>query len=556
MAKQDRRLLRAAAYTAALIAAAVFCRRIPYLSGNALLGQLANYLRVFLYLGLFALWGVSARHRVMQAQVRRCLVLVAALMVFWLTVRELRWHLVRSADVQRWLWYLYYVPLLLIPLLALPVSMSLGKPERYRLPRWTSALYLIAAALIALVLTNDLHGWMFAFPAQSGMQTNLDYRYGPLYYVVSGFVLLCALSALAFMLTKCRVPRTGTILWLPLLPFAAAVVYAVLYFLRVPFVVNALGDLAVVFCLSFTAFFECCIDCGLIRSNTRYFDLFRAFAGSSAQITDEDYAVRYAARGAEPIPRETMIAAQDAPVILAEGKRLHNMPVNGGHMVWTEDISELLALRRTLEERQEELQERNDFLQLEYEKEKEHRLVVEQNRLYDLLRSKTQPQLDRIKLLTAQYQAARDPDEKRRILARIVVLGSFIKRRKDFVLSMDSAPALPESKLSSALDESFRSLALCGVRGGYLVRTGRETLPGEVLTRAYDFFECVLEALPETARFLNVSVAVSAGQLRCCVTADAPGDAAAVRLRFPDAQILREEDGGAYRLTLEGGAAV
>ena len=266
--------------------------------------------------------------------------------------------------------------------------------------------------------------------------------------------------------------------------------------------------------------------------------------------------MRYAARGAEPIPRETMIAAQDAPVILAEGKRLHNMPVNGGHMVWTEDISELLESRRTLEERREELHDRNAFLQLEYEKEKEHRLVMEQNRLYDLLRSRTQPQLDRINRLTEAYGAAEDPAEKRSILARIVVLGSFIKRRKDFVLSVDSAPTLPESKLTSALDESFRSLALCGVHGGYLVRTGRETLPGEMLTLAYDFFECVLEAVLDDAQFLNVSVGGPAGALRCCVRTDVPGDSAAVLERFPGARLLTEEDGAEYRLPLEGGAAL
>lgn len=556
MVKRDQRLVRVAGYTAALVAIAVLCRRIPYLTDNTVLAKASDYLRIFLYLGLFALWGVSVQQRVMQTQVRRCLVAVAVLMTSWLFVRELRWHLVLNADVQRWLWYLYYIPLLLIPLLALLVAMSLGAPESYRLPRRTSLLALLAAALIALVLTNDLHQWMFAFPNREAMRSSLNYSYGPVYYVVTAFDLACALAALLHMLAKCRVPRTKKILWLPLIPFGIAIVYTVLYALRVPFVVNALGDLAVFDCLIFTAFFECCIDCGLIRSNTRYFDLFRAFVGSSAQITDDSYTVRYAARGAEPIPRETMIAAEAAPCILENGKRLHSMPVNGGHMVWIEDISELLKLRRTLEERREELHDRNAFLQLEYEKEKEHRLVMEQNRLYDLLRSRTQPQMDRINRLTEAYGAAEDPAEKRSILARIVVLGSFIKRRKDFVLSVDSAPTLPESKLTSALDESFRSLALCGVHGGYLVRTGRETLPGETLTLAYDFFECVLEAVLDDARFLNVSVGGPVGALRCCVRTDVAGDSAAVLERFPGARLLTEEDGAEYRLPLEGGAAL
>ncbi len=542
--------------TAAVIAAAVLCRRIALTTGSdsLFLDRLANFTRIFLYLGLFAVWGVSVRRRVMQTQVRRYLIAVAVLMEFWLTVREFRWHLVVNADVRRFLWYLYYVPLLLIPLLALLVSMSLGRGEAYRLPKRTTLLYVPTAALILLVLTNDLHRRVFAFPEGTASQAALDYRYGAAYYVVFAWGILCSLAAFAVMLVKCRVPRSKRFLRLPSVPFGIAVAYAALYLARVPFVVNALGDLAVVDCLVFTAFFESCIRCGLIQSNTRYFDLFRASVGVSAQITDRDYAVRYAASGAAPFPRDAMLAAETAPVTLPEGMRLHNMPVNGGHVVWTEDISELLAVQEELEDRQEELRDRNGFLQYSYEKEKEHRLVVEQNRLYDLLQDKTQPQLDRIGELTERCRTETDADEKRRILARIVVLGSYIKRRRDFVLSMDSSPVLAEGKLANALSESLRSLELLDIRGGCLVRTGREYLDGETLTLAYDFFERVAESVWDAARYLNVGVCVAEGTLRCAVMTDRAGDDTELRRAFPQLRVERDGDGGAsYLLPLEGG---
>ena len=65
--------------------------------------------------------------------------------------------------------------------------------------------------------------------------------------------------------------------------------------------------------------------------------------------------------------------------------------------------SELLA---------DELADRNEILRYEYKREAKRRKVEEQNRLYDLLRSTTQTQIDRIAELTKEYRriSSTDPD--------------------------------------------------------------------------------------------------------------------------------------------------
>lgn len=168
MIKQNRVFLRTAAAALGVVAAAVLCRLVAQTTELPYADKLANFVRFFLYFGLFAVWGASVQRRVIQTGVRRILVAVALLMIFWLTVRELRWHLVPGADLRRWLWYFYYLPLLLIPPLAFLASMSLGRPERYRLPRAVALLFVPSLLLIALALTNDLHQWMFRFPGGRG----------------------------------------------------------------------------------------------------------------------------------------------------------------------------------------------------------------------------------------------------------------------------------------------------------------------------------------------------------------------------------------------------
>ena len=554
MTRQHQKALYRAAAVAGLILAAYFCRKFAYVTADPVAEQLANFTRIFIYLGLFAAWGIRAFRRVMQTQVRRYLVAVAVLMVFWLAVRELRWHFVLYETARRYLWYAYYIPLLCIPLIALLVSMSLNRAESYRLPRRTGVLYLVTLAWIALVFTNDLHRLVFVFP--DGMPAGEDnYRYGVGFYLISAWSVLCALAGFVTMLRRSSVVQRSRVHYLPGIPFGVAIVYFVLYAVRQPLVMALFDDLAVTDCLLFALFFESCIRCGLIQSNALYADLFKASVGVGVQILDGEYAPVNAGRSARPLPVETMRRAEDKPLILPDGQRVHNMRIRGGHAVWTEDISELLRLQEELEDIHETLTEHNEFLQYSYARDKEHTTVAEQNRLYDLLESKTTRQINEIHRLTLAYGKTEGQEERRQILERIVILGTYVKRYKDFVLTLESAPVVPESMLAGAFDESFRALALYGIRGGSLVRTERGTLSGDELTQAYDFFEDVMEASLAAAQHLSVRVCPVEGVLRINVLTDRGVPAEALAAAYPGMICRVEEDGTEYVLPLKGGAA-
>ena len=164
----------------AIIAAAVLRQLGFYV--NEQLDLLFTILRGSIYIVFFAAWGVSTRNRIIQPQVRRYLTAIAALMVFWLTVRTIKYSLDEAAWLMRHLWYLYYLPMLFIPFLAVFVALSLGKPENYRLPKWTALLYIPTFALLLMVLTNDLHQLVFVFPADAVVWMD-DYHYAIVYCI-------------------------------------------------------------------------------------------------------------------------------------------------------------------------------------------------------------------------------------------------------------------------------------------------------------------------------------------------------------------------------------
>ena len=112
--------------------------------------MLFSYLRSFIYIGLFAAWGLSVRQRIVQKQVCRFMTVTAVLLIIWMVVR--------------YLWHLFYLPMLFVPMLALLIAMSLGKPDEYKFPKGMSVLWIISGTLLLLVLTNDLHQFVFTFP--------------------------------------------------------------------------------------------------------------------------------------------------------------------------------------------------------------------------------------------------------------------------------------------------------------------------------------------------------------------------------------------------------
>ncbi|MCR5207391.1 MAG: hypothetical protein K6C14_02810 [Eubacterium sp.] len=540
--KRKRQLTEIISAVTVLIAVAVLCNVLTKLVivDARFLNKFLNCIRIFIYIGIFSVWGISVDKRVMQERTKRLLTAVSALMVFWLALREIRFRYVINPDLSRYLWYMYYIPLVLIPLLALYTSFYLGKSEAYRVRRSAALLFLPAFALISLVMTNDLHGLVFSFNGAFTADSAFDYKYGAVYYTIIAWIVVCSISALAVMTVKSRLPKSRRYQLAPLIPFAAGIAYTVLYATRIPFVINYLGDLSIVYCLVFTAFFEACIQCGLVQSNTRYAELLTASSDTPVQLFDGEYNAFFKASAAEPLEVADVKRAEEKPVVLDNGKLLHNMPVDGGYAVWTENVEEFLNLRETLEERREELYERNALLRVEYEKEATHKTVEERNRLYDLLQAKTQSRLEEIELLVSAYQEAETEDEKRRALAKIVVLGTYIKRSKDFVLSMEYADSFPELMLTSALNESVRALKLVGVNGSYYVDTQLENVSGRVLSDSYDFFESAVEAVMENAGYFSFRLCNINGVLRINILTDCTDISDSFIAQYPDARVIRD----------------
>lgn len=481
-----------------IIAAAYSCRMLAMFDIGSVY---TNYIRALLYLLLFALWGFSLDRRIIQTQALHCLRLTAALMLVWLVLRTLKYEVVTDLTVARYTWYLYYLPMLFIPLLGVYIALSLGKSEEFRLTGRIGALAIIPATLFLLVITNDLHQQMFAFSSGvPGEPDNYSYSHGPVYFCCLGWMVTCMFFSLILLLKKSRVPSSPKKKLTPFVIGCATVLYGILYMSGLPAVRWLLGDMNVMFCLLYAAIYESCIRCRMIQSNTGYVELFEATT-LAACIADRNGNIVLRSHAA----KEDMVCPKNGLQIIRPcGIRISSAPISGGYTVWQDNVRPLTELRAKLSENKTKIKNNKEKLQEAYLIQKKLNELTEKNRIYDELETKYGKQIARIGQLLKQCEGA-EPVEIKNLMKRILLLGTYIKRGANLYFLSLEYEILPQQELRLTIDEAVRVMTVCGTECSVVYHTTKPMLSSEV-ARLFDLLKIVAETTINRLQSLFISV--------------------------------------------------
>ena len=510
--KRNTKHLIAAIFVFTIIAAAYSCRMLSMFD---LGGVYVNHIRAALYLLLFSLWGFSLDRRIIQKQALHCMRLTAALMLLWLVLRTLKYEVVTDLTVARYIWYLYYLPMLFIPLLGVYIALSLGKSEKFRLSGKIGALALIPAALFLLVITNDLHQQMFAFDSGvPGVPDNYSYSHGFLYFICLGWIVACMFFSLICLLKKSRIPGGGKKTIRPFIIGCATVLYGVLYMLGIPAVRWLFGDMNVMFCLLSAAIYESCIRCRMIQSNTGYVELFEATT-LAACIADRNGDIVLRSR---PAGEDMVCPKEGLQILRPNGIRISSAPINGGYAVWQDNVRPLIELRTKLSENKTEIKNNKEKLQEAYLVRKKLHELTEKNRIYDEIETRYGKQITRIGQLLKQCEGA-EPVEIQNLMKRILLLGTYIKRSANLYFLSLEYDFLPQQELRLTVDEAVRVLTVCGTECSVVYHTTKPMLSEEVM-RLFDLLKTVAETTINGLQSLFISVSDSEMDLSAECSAD------------------------------------
>lgn len=505
------------------IFAAILCRQLNI--ANPFWYWFFRTLRPSLYILIYTVWAISFSKRIIHRQTRNCLTAIAIFMIFWMVVRSCRYVTPEEwVFAKHFLWYLYYVPMLLIPAISVCLALYMRKPESYKIPKVTAcSLFFPSVLLILLILSNDMHQLAFRFLGERPWIED-TYQYGVVYYLAAGWMTVCFLTTLFLILLKCRIPKTKKFIWFPFAVFGMAVFYAIGYCLRIPLWKVLFGDMTAAFCLLNAAIFESCIQSGLIPSNNGYEQLFMA-STIAAQITDENHKNCYAAKewGSE------------------EGMRVSEAPIKGGYVRWQEDISELLETLKELEAAKEELKDTNLIEEENLKTRKKIAQLEVKNHLYDMVQIQTAHQIQVLSKLVQQCSETEEESEKRLLFHKITVIGAYLKRRSNLIFITAQNSTIPVKELELCLEETMRYLRAYGVLCSWRTE-GEKEVAGEAAMQIFDFYESVLErtmgGIAVLYCFLDVKKEKEELSMNMECKADLSGG-----LSFREGEVSRDVDG-------------
>ena len=496
--KRNTRQLYLMIFVFAIIIAAYSCRLLAWFNIG---GNYPSYVRAALYLLLFVLWGYSLDQRIIQKPVLHCLRLMDVLMLIWLTLRTLKYEVVTDMTVARYLWYLYYLPIIFIPLLGVYIAIFLGKSENYQLSKKSWLLSLIPAALFLAVITNDLHQQVFVFESGiPGVPDNKVFFHRPVYFVILVWVVGCVCFSIVQLLKKTRLPSIGKRRMMPFVLSCVMLLYGVFYLLGFQVVRDVFGDMNVMFCLFYAAIYESCIHCRMIQSNTGYVELYEATTLASC-IADQNGHILLHSRTAG----ENMVCPQEGEsIVCPDGMRISVAPVKDGFVIWGDNVQHLTELRARLDENKRKKENNKKKLKDAYLVQKQLYELTEKNHIYDELEEKHKKQTERIKELLEQCRNAKPP-KMREHMKEILLLGTYIKRSANLYFLSQEYEKLPQQELRLTIDELVRAMNSCEVECGVVYLTTKPIASKEV-ERLFELLKTITEMTIRELHSLFISV--------------------------------------------------
>lgn len=390
----------------------------------------------------------------------------------------------------RYTWYLYYLPMLCIPMLLFFVSLYVYAIDEWKERRKWSWVAVVTAILVLFVLTNDLHQQVFRF--QPGFANwDGDYSHGWGFIIVTAWQYLLYTAAVAVLIAKCSIAKIHYRAGMILIPFAAGITAMLL--LTIGHMPQIGGYNMIQFpealCFMAAGILECCIQFGLIPTNESYGKLMKKTV-VPVQITNLAGNVIFKADAAKELTKEQLTFPDKTRI--AEHTLLRRMEIPGGFGFWQEDVTELDCLNEELADAKDRLSEEAELIRLQNELEKTQAVIEQRSLVYDTISKRTQKQSQKITRLADEATESSDMALSERNRKQIILLGAYIKRYANLTLLSSDSKIVDAGELALSVSEILRYLNQFGVSVEVLNRA-KGLVPAEAVLAFFEVFQTIIE---------------------------------------------------------------
>ena len=152
-----------------------------------------------------------------------------------------------------------------------------------------------------------------------------------------------------------------------------------------------------------------------------------------------------------------------------------------------------------------------------------------------------------VDMLFEELEKTESKEVYERLLGKIVVVGTYLKRRKNLTLTLhneknENREALKTEDLIQSLAESCMALKLCKIRALYYVNIQNLEFHDEELIKCYDYFEWLVEQLFDRMQMIFFRVVEMEAHLIISENVFSENDGYAVRSGQHGAEVEQEDE--------------
>ena len=342
-------------------------------------------LRTAIYIFLYAIWAFSIQTRIIHNQIRKILLMIAFLMIMWFLIRNEKYiYALTFPNLARYLWYLYYLPMLLIPSFAVMIAKSIGLSYDEKLESKSKWIVLVALLLFVMVMANDFHQLVFTFPDDSVVYSDSAYSYGFGYLLIVLFLLYCGITTIYTLYKNSRLLNRNAAIIVPILPIVVLMIYTLLICLKNHLVLFLAGDSTAVICLLYSLTLELCIQKGFIGSNNGYVELFMD-SSLASMLVNKDKKIVLSNNNSIKLDDQQIHNAIEKPLLLDDKTLIQCHNIEFGYLLWQQDVKELLDTIEDIEDSYSQLQLKTKIDQQNLITRQNIISLQQKNRITDLL---------------------------------------------------------------------------------------------------------------------------------------------------------------------------
>lgn len=436
-----------------------------------------------LALAIYTIWLILLYIRIFDKTLKKYVLSIGVLLVFWMAIRMVKRY--TTGYVTEILWYLYYIPLLMIPTFYYNCSSYLinSKNKKRRI-----VAIIISIILFLLVITNSLHNIVFKIKSNIN-----DYNHNIGYFIIVAWILCLIVVAIINLIKSSKNKGYKNIILISV-TILIGIIYTILYIKNIPVIRKT--NMSVIIGTLFCVGLEMMLDFKLIPNNFRYKKIFKN-SNLPLEIVSQDGKTRIVTNHSINLKENIINDIKNNKVksIYKDNNIIKNVNViNGGYSIEEKDYSKINEYEEKLKSIQQELIEQETILQ------KQRKIATEiyetklKGEIIELLDEKIEQKRNLINELIKEMKIT-DIDK----MKNIKLLLNYCKRMSNLVISSYNKEKYDNKRLEVIINEMLIEAQSLGING--VLRTNNfEISSGETANIYEIIFETIMKF--RTANFI------------------------------------------------------